>query len=136
MKKSIKVLALAVVMLTVVAMLASCGGPAKDPSKALEALKKNDYTAERDDTIIPLGLALVGVEGIDCVVSGTKLTGDEKGHVTIVYFDSADEAEAAFEKVEKYAKDNEDDDEESDWVIERKGAMIYYGNSAGIKAAG
>ncbi len=137
MKRSVKVLALAMVMLTVVAMLASCfGGPNKDPEKALEALEKNDYTAGKDTLIVPVGLALLGVDGIDCVVSGTKLTGDDKGHITIVYFDSADKAKDAFEKVEEYAKDNEDDDENSDWTIKRSGAMIYYGNDAGIKAAG
>ena len=134
MKKFTKVLALTLVLVMSVVMLASCGGPNADPDKALEALKDNEYTAGKDSTIIPTALALLGVKDIDCVVSGTAKIDDETEHVTIIYFDDKDAAEAAWEKVQEYAEDKKDD-EDSDWVIKKSGAMIYYGTSAGVKAA-
>ena len=134
MKKFVKVLALTLVLVMSVAMLASCGAPNKDPEKALEALKENEYTAAKDSTIIPVALALVGVKDIDCVVSGTAKIDDKLEHVTIIYFEDKDAAEAAWEKVQEYAEDKKSD-EDTDWVIKKSGAMIYYGTSAGVKAA-
>lgn len=134
MKKFVKVLALTLVLVMSVAMLASCGAPNKDPEKALEALKENEYNAAKDSTIIPVALALVGVKDIDCVVSGTAKIDDKLEHVTIIYFEDKDAAEAAWEKVQEYAEDKKSD-EDTDWVIKKSGAMIYYGTSAGVKAA-
>ena len=53
MKKAFRILALSLVLVTLVAALASCGGPAADPDDALAALKKNDYAAAEDKLIIP-----------------------------------------------------------------------------------
>ena len=134
MKKFVKVLALTLVLVMSVAMLASCGAPNKDPEKALEALKENEYTAAKDSTIIPVALALVGVKDIDCVVSGTAKIDDKLEHVTIIYFEDKDAAEAAWEKVQEYAEDKKSD-EDTDWVIKKSGAMIYFGTKDAVKAA-
>lgn len=133
MKKAFRVLALSLVLVTLVAALASCGGPAKDPDDALAALKDNDYVAAEDKLIIPGALKLLGVDGIDSVVSGTATIDDKVEHVTIIYFEDKEAANEAWEDVEKYAEDNKKDD--SDWIVKKSGAMIYYGTSAGIKAA-
>ena len=133
MKKAFRILALSLVLVTLVAALASCGGPAKDPDDALAALKDNDYVAAEDKLIIPGALKLLGVDGIDSVVSGTATIDDKVEHVTIIYFEDKEAANEAWEKVEKYATDNKKDD--SDWIVKKSGAMIYYGTSAGIKAA-
>lgn len=133
MKKALRFLALSLVLVTILASLASCGGPAKDPADALAALKENEYVAAEDKLIVPTALKLVGVDGIDSVVSGTATIDKKVEHVTIIYFEDKDAANDAWEKVEKYATDNKKDD--SDWVVKKSGAMIYYGTTAGIKAA-
>ena len=51
-----------------------------------------------------------------------------------MYFASKDDAKDAMEKVKEYADDDKKD-EDTDWVIKQSGAMIYYGTSAGVKAA-
>ena len=136
MKKLARILAIALVIATLCLTLASCGGPAKNPDDALAALKDNEYTAAKDTVLVPAGLKLAGVDGVDSVVSGTKLVDDKLETVTIVYFDDKDAAKTAFEKVEKYADDNKDDKaEESDWVVKQSGAMIYYGTTQAIKDA-
>jgi predicted small lipoprotein YifL len=131
MKKAMKLLALSLVLVMMVATLASCGGPAADPDDALAALKENDYGAAKDTLVVPTALKLLGVDDIDAVVSGTNKDGE---HVTIVYFKEKDAANDAWEKVKEYAEDKKDDDD-SDWVIKKSGAMIYWGTSAAVKAA-
>ena len=136
MKKFVRVACLTLVAVMLCATLASCGGPAKDPSDALAALKKNDYVAAEDTLIIPGALKLLGVNGVSSVVSGSATIEDKFETVTIIYFDDADAAKAAVEKVEKYADEKKDDKaEDSDWVVKQSGAMIYFGTKAAIKAA-
>lgn len=134
MKKFAKIMALVLVVAMGVAMLVACA-PASDPDKALSALKKNGYTAAKDTTVIPAGLALFGVKGVDCVVSGTNGTEGKEGHVYIVYFLSKDAADTAWESVQKYAKEKDSESKDSDWEIKKSGKMIYWGNSNGIKSA-
>lgn len=127
MKKFAKIMALMLVVAMGVAMLVACA-PASDPDKALSALKKNGYTAGKVNTII-------GVKGIDCVVSGSNGTEGKEGHVTIVYFTSKDAADSAWETVQKYAKEKDSESKDSDWKIKKSGKMIYWGDSNGIKSA-
>lgn len=136
MKKSIiKVLALSLVAVMMCLALVSCGAPNSDPEKAAKALKDNDYTVT---TVENSGLGAIamavftaaGIEDLECVVSGTNADGE---HVTIFYFEDSKAANEEWEDVKAYFEDEEDDD--SDWTIKKSGAMIYYGTSAGIKAA-
>ena len=133
MKKAIKLIALALVLTLSVLTLASCIPPNSDPDKAIDALKDNDYKAVHDDTIIPLALKLMGVDDIDDVVTGTKIVDDKLEHVTIIYFEDADAAKAAWEDVKEYAEENKDD-EDTDWTIAKFGKMIWYGTEDAIKA--
>ena len=136
MKKTVRLLALALVTVMVCLTLASCGGPNPDPDKALESLKDNGVTfAGKDTLIVPAALKLAGVDGIDCVVSGTGKIDDKYAHITIIYFDEAADATDAFEKVEDYADKNKGDAEDSDWVFKKSGKMIYYGTKDAVKAA-
>lgn len=129
MKKSIiKVLALSLVAVMMCVVLVSCGGPNADPDKAVDSLKKNDYAAAEDKIVVPTALRLLGVDDIDTVVSGTNKDGE---HVTIVYFEDKEAANDAWDDVKEYFEDKKDDD----WTIKKSGAMIYWGTSAGIKAA-
>ena len=119
------------------AMLVACA-PNSNPDKALEALKKNGYTAAKDANVVPAALTLVGVKGVDTVISGTKSSGEgddaKVDHVTVIYFASADQAKTAWDKVKSYAEKDKDS-KDSDWTITQSGKMIYYGTKAGIAAA-
>ncbi len=135
MKKSIvKVLALALVAVMMCAVLASCSAPASNPDDAEKALKDNGYTVVRVDNsgFGAIGLAVftaVGIEGIETVITATN--GDEA--ITVFYFADADAANAEWEDVQKWSEDEQDED--SDWVLKKSGKMIYAGTKEAIKAA-
>ena len=138
MKKALRILSLAMVVIVMTLALVSCSlfGPNADPDKALEALKEEKgLVAAEDKVLIPLGLKVLGVDGIDTVISATGKIDDEYAHVTIVYFDEAEDAKEAWETVEKYAGDNKDKDAGDDWVCKQSGKMIYWGTKAAISAA-
>lgn len=135
MKKSIvRILALSLVAVMMCVALVSCA-PNSNPEKAADALKDNGYTVTtvENEGLGALAMAAftaAGIEDLECVVSGTNKDGE---HVTIFYFEDSKAANAEWEDVKGYFEDNEDED--SDWTIKKSGAMIYYGTSAGIKAA-
>lgn len=136
MKKTISIVCLLALAVSCLFVFASCGAPNSDPNEALAALKENGITwAAKDTTIVPIGLKLAGVEGVDCVVSGTGKIDDKYAHVTIVYFKDSDSAKAAWEKTKEYAESKKDKEAESDWVCDKSGKMIYWGTEDAIKAA-
>ena len=134
MKKTLRLVALALVLIMSVAMLASCATPNKDPDDAIAALEDNGYKAAKDNIIVPLALKALGVDGVKTVISGSAVIDEKFQTVTVIYFESKDDANDAWEKVQEYANDEKDDKAE-DWVCKKSGAMIYYGTSAAIKAA-
>lgn len=137
MKKFTKILALALVAIMSLVVFAACA-PNADPVKAEAALKENGYTVINLPGLLG---GIAGVKDVDCVVTGSLIVegeGDEDDkfeHVTIVYFKNEEAAEAAWEKMQEYAAEDDEDSEDSDWTIKLSGAMIYYGTSAAIKAA-
>lgn len=138
MKKFAKIAALVMVAVMSLGLLVACG-PNSDPDKAVAALKENGYTGGKDATVIPGLLTLAQIKGVDCVVSASKVSDDKDGNkkgdtVTIVYFISADAANTAWEKMQKFS-DEQNKDENSDWTVAKSGSLIYYGTSAAIKAA-
>ena len=66
--------------------------------------------------------------------TGTGKIDDKFAHITIIYFDSAENATASFEAVEKYSADDKDDAKDN-WVFKKSGKMIYYGTTEAVKAA-
>jgi len=137
MKKTLRIVAIAMVAVMLCLSLASCGGPNADPDKALEALEDNGVKwAAKDDTILPGILALGGIEGVDCVVSGTGKIDDEYAHITIIYFEEAEDAKNEWEDVQEYAEEEKDDDaKDSEWVCKKSGKMIYFGTKNAVAAA-
>ncbi len=137
MKKFTKIVCLALVCVFALCALTACA-PNSDPDKALASLKENEYTAMKDTIVVPAALALAGVKGIDVVISGSKVVETDDGtkgeHVTVVYFLTADAANSAWETVQKYAEDEKEEDA-SDWKVQKFGKMIFFGTSAGIRAA-
>ena len=136
MKKFASIVAFVLVAAMLCVTLVSCGAPAKNPDDAIAALKDNGYAAAKDSTFVPAGLKMLGVDGVDTVISGSKTVDDKFETVTVVYFDDKDAAKTAFEKGKEYAEDNKDDKaEETDWVVKQSGAMIFFGTNQAIKDA-
>lgn len=135
MKKSIIVITavIAVVMLSVLALTACA--PNDKPTKAKENLDKNGYS-------------IITIPGVEYLADGA-LTGfyavkseddkDTEG-IVVIYFEDSSKAKAAFETIkEKINKLKNyvgvDEDEESRWTLKQSGRTIWYGTSAGVKAA-
>lgn len=136
MEKLTKILAVLLLSVLCLTVLVACA-PNSDPDKAVAALKENGYNAGKDEGILT-GIASLGLKGLKCIVTGSKSVEDKNGetkveHITIYYFYDADSAEAAFEKLQDKSEDEKE--EETDWVFEQSGAMIYYGTNAAVKAA-
>lgn len=130
MKKFAQLISLALVAVMCVALLASCA-PASDPAKAEKALKDAGYTV--DATAITL-LVKAATGSVKTVVSATKTDNDKNvQHVTIVYFDSAEDAKTAYEKLQSVSDKEKKD--ESDWVFAKSGTMVYWGTKTAVKDA-
>ena len=123
MKNFVRILCLVLTVVMLCATLASCGAPAKDPADAVAALKEEGYVAVK----------LLGV------VTGVK----DGEAVIITYYDDADKAKAAMDKMDEAAIEDLKGklvalglSEEGDLVgPKRSGNMIYMGTKAAIKAA-
>ena len=136
MKRVLRIFSLTLITVMLCLALVSCGGPNSDPDKALDALKDNDITwCVKDEYGVPTALKYMGIDGVDCVVTGTGKINDKYAHITIVYFDEEADAKEAYEKVDEYAETYKKDAEESDWVFKKSGNMIYYGTKDAVKAA-
>ncbi len=136
MKKTFRLVAVALVAVMLCLALASCGGPNADPEKAVEGLKDAGLVAAEDKLIVPTALKLAGVKGIDTVVGGAGKIDDEYAVITVIYFDEAEDAKNAMEAVEKYADDNKSKDaKDSEWEFKQSGKMIWYGTKNAVKAA-
>ena len=134
MKTTMKLIALALVLTLSVLTLVSCFAPNPNPDKAIEALEKKGYKAAEDKYVLPAIFAGLGVKNVDVVITGTDVIDDKTEHVTIVYFEDADSAEAAWNDLKEYAEKEDKDDKDTDWTIDRSGKMIYWGTKAAIKA--
>ncbi len=138
MKHTMKLVALSLVLLMSVAMLAACvAAPNADPEKAVDSLKDKGYTAAEDTLIIPNALKLAKVKDVKSVISGTKIDSENDNkveHITVVYFSDSKAADTAWDKVKEYAEDDKEDDD-SDWTIEKSGAMIFWGTKNAVKDA-
>jgi hypothetical protein len=133
MKKSIRIIALALVAVMMCVTLVACA-PAKDPADAKAALEDAGYVVTKLDNeglgkLAFAAFELAGIEGAKNVVSATK----DGEHITIFYFEDNAAANAEWEDVQEYATGEKD--EESDWVCKKSGNMIYFGTSAAVKAA-
>jgi len=128
-------IALFLVLVLCCGILTACGGPNTDPDAAKAALEKNGYTALKIEygfnlqSALLVGLKAAGVDDMDTVVNGTK----DSETVTIIYFDSAEDAKEELDDVKGYVEKISNSD--SAWVCKQSGNMIYYGTEAAIKAA-
>lgn len=137
MKKFAKIAALILVVVMSVALLVACA-PNSDPDKAGDALKKNGYTTTvvKDAALLSAAELLLGCDRGDIVarVKGSTTDADKNFQtVTIYYFRDSAAANKFYDKV-KSESDKESKDQ-SNWIVGKSGAMVYYGTDAAIKAA-
>ena len=129
MKKLFKITSLTLVLLMLIASLVACGGPAKKPADAKAALEANGYSVVLSEGKALEAIAsLLGIDDLDAKIVATSKE-DLDDYVTIYYFEDADDAEAAWEKIQTEA------DKADAEVVKKSGNMIYYGTEAAVKAA-
>ena len=115
---------IASLLVLVMALVAFVGCAPKDPAAAREKLEKAEYAVIEEKIIVPVGLAALGVKGIDSVMVATK----EGEIVTMVYFKEKANASEYFDKVKEYAKDKDED-----CAVKQSGNWIYYGSEQAMK---
>lgn len=96
MKKLARILSLVLVAVMLCATLASCGGPAKDPKEAADALKENGYTL-----LVDTDVSVIAKKDSEYIA--ITYCSDEEA-ATKAY----EEAEAAIEKADEELKKAED----------------------------
>lgn len=133
MKKFVKVMAVALVAVMVLALLVACG-PNSDPDKAVAALKDNGYTATKVSTGSYAGLTAVvtGSKGLLSSILGGE---DDFQFIMIYYFESSSAANDAWDAIQGEADKNSNKKNDSDWVVKKSGAMIYFGTKQAAKDA-
>ena len=139
MKKAIKLIALSLVLVMAVLALASCAAPNADPDKAKAALEDNGYSVQKlSGKISTAAISAIIGEEVDCVLTAQKVDKEAETFdaLCVLYFEEAGDADDAWEKAQDYAEDaKEDDVEDSDWVVEKSGKMIWFGTKNAVKAA-
>ncbi len=132
MKKTIRLIALSMVLVMAVLAFASCGAPNSDPDKAKKALEEEGYSVLIIDSEAALATykALYGGE-LKAVLTATKgiLSGNA---LTILYYGSSADADAAYDAVKKESEDKDDD---SDYEFKKSGKMVWFGHKDAVKAA-
>lgn len=135
MKKSIKVLAMLLVVLTL-SFAVACA-PHADPQKAKASLEKNEYavTIVRDTFSLGLTEGLLGLDQGDLVAAVSAVNEDGEA-ITILYFEESGDARDCFKLFKDDLKDFlETEGEGKEVVVKQSGKMIYIGTKAAIKAA-
>ena len=123
MKKFARILAVALVAVTLCLTLTSCFGPAKDPADAKSALEDAGYLVVKVDTDLLLP------DGVEATVLGT--TDDD--YILITYYEDSDAVNEAWDDAQEDAKDLEEKYE--DIVCKKSGKMIYIGTKQAVKDA-
>ena len=136
MKKVLSIVCLLALTVCCLFAFASCGAPNSNPDDAKAALEENGLKATKDTVAQPLVLKGLGIDDVDCVVSAAGKIDDEYAYIYIIYFEETDDAKEAWEDVQEYAdKQKSDEAEDSEWVCEKSGKMIYFGTKNAVKAA-
>lgn len=115
------------VALVMVISLASCAP--KTPVDAKDKLEDMGYTVTVDGTLVPGGLKLFGVDGVESYVSATKKL--ENGEFEIVQaYKFAEKAQAkdALEKIKSWAENNG-----KETNLKQTGCWVYGGTEQGMK---
>lgn len=129
MKKLFKITSLTLVMLMLITSLVACGGPAKVPADAKAALEANGYgVILTDGKALEAIASAMGIDDLDAKIVATSKD-DLDDYVIIYYFEEADDATAAWDKIQAEAEKKDAE------VVKKSGAIIYYGTETAVKAA-
>ena len=131
MKKLVKISALALVLIMMVAVFASCAAPAKDPKDAKKALEDAGYEVTLIDGDMA---AMIGVKGLEAAIMAYSEENEDDG-VFIYYFEDKDAANEAWEDIEKEVEELKKANEDVEFIVKKSGTMIWYGTKDAIKAA-
>lgn len=122
MKKTLKLTSLALVLMMVLTLTSCVPGTSE---KAKEKMEKKDYTVvEVNGTAADVAWKLLSIEGVTASVTATK----DKESLQVLYFKKAADAKAVMEKVEKYAKG-----EDENFAVKRSSNVIYLGTEQAMK---
>lgn len=139
MKKKLLTLTAVFALVAVVALVFTACLPT-DPEDAKERLTAADYQVSVFSPDNAIGKAAIlaaeesiGIEGIECMIYALKgslsISDADVEYIIMYYFDTADNAKAAYAKLTEEMK-KEDADEESEYG--RSGKMIYGGTKAAV----
>ena len=132
MKKIIKLLAMALVVLSLTFVFACA--PSSSPTKARDSLEKNGYSValSRDAFSLAITEGLLNLDGdLVAVITAAK----EGDAITIIYFEEAEEARECFKLFGDDLKDFIETETDAEILVKQSGKMIYIGTKAAIKAA-
>ncbi len=137
MKKKIGVvLGVALVAVMLVAVLAGC--VPSDPAKAEANLKDAGYTAVKAEGIaaqiaaVPFtAVAEVDFDKVDAIVTGAKGTDS----VYMIYFKDKAAAKSYYDAFEPAIKKMSEESNKEDVAFGISGSVVYFGTTAGVKAA-
>ena len=96
------------------------------------SLEKNGYGVEKIDGAAISSLAWAG-EKVETIVLG--VSEDLKEAIYIVYYEDKAAANDAWDDIEKYVDEVNENQEDNEVVCKKSGSMIYFGTKAAIKAA-
>ena len=134
MKKIIKLLAMALVILSLTFVFACA--PSSSPTKARDSLEKNGYSVALVRDGYSLGIMETLLNCKDDLVAVVTATNEDGEAITIIYFEEFSDARECFKLFGDDLKDYLDgEDEEKEVVVKQSGKMIYIGTKAAIKAA-
>ena len=110
--------------------------PNSDPEKAEENLENAGYIVSVFDDKISMVLAGGSYDGCKAVLMAYNEENDDDG-IFIWYFEEKENADEAWDDIEKFAESlNESAEEEDiDMVCKKSGKLIYYGTKQAIKDA-
>lgn len=136
MKKALSIIAVLALVAVLGVALVAC--VPSDPDKAAANLEEAGYkvltTKASDGTGVQLGLEAVA-EGCVAMVTASKGLSDLDDAITILYFNDADDAKAAYEEI-KADFDKLDDEDKEGYKVGRSGKVVYTGSEEAVKAAG
>ena len=136
MKNVIKVLALSLVMVMMLGLLVSCGGPNADPDKAEKALEDAGYEVTHADNEAEAFFMGGWYDGCEDVIFAYN-EDNEDDAIYIWYFEEKENADEAWEDIEDFAEKmmEEAEEEDIDLVAKKSGKMIYVGTKQAVKDA-
>ena len=137
MKKFVKVVAVALVVMTALTLFAACG-VSLDPDKTYDALLDNGYYCDMDTSALSLATyaGKLGVKAYDmsAVITANKTDKSrETQKITIFYFKDYESAYKAWENAQELSEKAQGT--RTDWVCERYLNVIYFGTKQALKDA-